>query len=43
MFVPATRKTHDWTAIRRFYEAGHTVAQCQKQFGISNGAWYHAL
>jgi Homeodomain-like domain len=33
----------DWDAIREFYEAGHRVGECQEVFGISNGAWYHAI
>lgn len=33
---------YDWSVIRQFHEAGHSAAECQKQFGISNGAWHHA-
>ena len=35
-----TRTTRfDWHEIRAFYEAGHTVRECQARFGFSNGAW----
>lgn len=37
MFVAGRR--YDWSAIRRYYEAGHTVRECQERFGFSNGAW----
>jgi hypothetical protein len=33
----------DWKAIQAFYEAGHTLAECREQFGISNGAWSQAV
>jgi DNA-binding CsgD family transcriptional regulator len=29
----------DWAEIRRFYDAGATVRECQARFGFSNGAW----
>jgi DNA-binding transcriptional ArsR family regulator len=34
---------YDWEAIRRFYEAGATVRDCQARFGFSNGAWDSAV
>lgn len=34
---------YDWGAIRAYYDAGHTVAQCQARFGFSNGAWNRAV
>lgn len=35
--------THfDWDAIRAYYERGHSIRECQAQFGFSNGAWYSA-
>lgn len=37
------RKRYDWTTIAAFYAAGHTPAECQRRFGISNGAWYGAV
>lgn len=38
MFV-APRNEYDWEAIARYYEAGHTVLDCRRRFGFSNGAW----
>jgi len=42
-FVPRQRRTYDWDEIRSFYELGHSAAECQLRFGISNGAWYGAV
>jgi hypothetical protein len=33
----------DSTAIRDYYEVGHTVAECQERFGFSKGAWHRAV
>jgi DNA-binding CsgD family transcriptional regulator/5-methylcytosine-specific restriction endonuclease McrA len=33
----------DWEAIRSYYEAGHTIAECCRRFGISRGAWDRAV
>ncbi|HSC04339.1 MAG TPA: LuxR C-terminal-related transcriptional regulator [Solirubrobacteraceae bacterium] len=43
MFVPRQRRSYDWDAIRSFYELGHSAAECQARFGISNGAWHGAV
>jgi predicted DNA-binding protein YlxM (UPF0122 family) len=43
MFVPKRQHIYDWHAIRDYYEAGHTVGQCQERFGFSNGAWDQAV
>ncbi|HWD74025.1 MAG TPA: helix-turn-helix domain-containing protein [Solirubrobacteraceae bacterium] len=37
------RKQYDWPAIAAFYSQGHTATECQREFGISNGAWYGAV
>lgn len=37
----ATR--YDWTAIRHFYEAGHTARECRQRFGCSVSAWCDAV
>ena len=37
------RCKYDWALIRAYHEAGHSAAECQKRFGISNGAWHHAV
>jgi DNA-binding CsgD family transcriptional regulator len=36
-------RIYDWTAIRAFYEAGHTVSECRERFGFSAGAWDQAI
>jgi Trp operon repressor len=33
----------DWEAIRAYYEAGHSIAECCRHFGISRGAWDRAV
>lgn len=43
MFVKRQRRSYDWEEIKSFYELGHTAAECQTRFGISNGAWYGAV
>jgi len=43
MFVSKVRRSYNWQEIRGFYERGHTAAECQAHFGISNGAWHGAL
>src|SRR5690348_5634194 len=41
MFVG--RREFDWQAVRAYYEAGHTLAECKAHFGFSNGAWSAAV
>lgn len=36
-------RRYDWTEIRAFYDAGHTMRECQAEFGFSNGAWNDAI
>ena len=36
-------RRYDWSAIRRYYEAGHTLREAQAAFGFSNGAWASAV
>jgi hypothetical protein len=43
MFVSKRPRKFDWNLIREFYEAGHSVHECQLRFAISNGAWYSAV
>jgi 5-methylcytosine-specific restriction endonuclease McrA/transposase len=42
MFVPR-KAAYDWSAISAYYEAGHSVTECQARFGFSNGAWDRAV
>jgi transposase-like protein len=36
-------RSHDWDAIRHYYEQGHTVRQCCGRFGLSARAWQLAV
>jgi transposase-like protein len=38
---PARR--HDWQAIREYYEAGHSAAECRERFGVGRDAWRYAI
>lgn len=33
------RKLHDWSEIQRYYDNGHSGAECRARFDISYGAW----
>jgi hypothetical protein len=34
---------YDWDAIREYYEAGHSAAECRSRFGFGRDAWRHAV
>jgi DNA-binding transcriptional ArsR family regulator len=36
-------RRYDWHAIRRYYDAGHSLRETQARFGFSNGAWARAV
>ena len=36
-------RRYDWDAIKRFYEAGHSVAECRARFGFNRQAWHGAV
>lgn len=38
---PAQR--YDWDAIREYYEAGHSAAECRSRFGVGRDAWRDAV
>jgi hypothetical protein len=43
---PARRRgpsVHDWEAVQRFYDAGHSAAECTRHFGFSNSTWTAAI
>jgi len=42
---PDTRfhRRYDWAAIQRFYDDGHSVAECQERFGFAKAAWNGAV
>jgi 5-methylcytosine-specific restriction endonuclease McrA len=37
-----SHRRHDWAAIQRYYDAGHTVRQCIREFGFTLGSWAKA-
>jgi DNA-binding CsgD family transcriptional regulator len=37
------RVTYDWEAIDAYYAAGHTLRECRRRFGVSNGALHAAV
>lgn len=38
-------RRHDWEVIRirRYYEAGHSLAECEARFGFSRQTWFEAI
>jgi transposase-like protein len=37
------RRKYDWAAIQAYYDEGHTIRECQAEFGFANGAWDSAV
>jgi Homeodomain-like domain-containing protein/HNH endonuclease len=35
-------RRYDWAEIQRFYDAGHSIAECQTHFGFAKQAWNNA-
>ena len=35
-------RRYDWQVIQAYYDAGHTVAECQERFGFSRETWHSA-
>jgi hypothetical protein len=35
-------RRYDWAEIQRFYDAGHSIAECQARFGFAKQAWNNA-
>lgn len=40
---PRFRRRHDWDAIQRFYDDGHSITDCQVRFGVSRKALMDAV
>lgn len=36
-------RRYDWHQEQRFYDAGHSVRQCQERFGFSRQSWHAAV
>lgn len=37
-----TYRRYDWESIQRYYDAGHSITQCQQEFGFSRKTWNDA-
>jgi hypothetical protein len=37
------RKLYDWKAVQAYYDDGHGVIECSRQFGFTYGAWTKAV
>ena len=40
---PACGRRYDWAEIQRYYDAGHSISQCQRHFGFAKQAWGNAV
>jgi hypothetical protein len=40
---PACGRRYDWSEVQRFYDAGHSVTECQREFGFARQAWANAV
>lgn len=36
-------RRYDWAAVQRFYDEGHTITQCQEQFGFARKTFMDAV
>jgi transposase-like protein len=36
---PRFTRRYDWVAIQRFYDTGHSVTECQREFGFARETW----
>jgi hypothetical protein len=39
----AAGRRYDWSQIRAYYDAGHSIAECRRHFGFSRDAWADAV
>jgi transposase len=40
---PRASRRYDWTVVQAYYDAGHTVRECQRHFGFSSATWTNAV
>src|SRR3954462_4950660 len=40
---PACGRRYAWDEIQRYYDAGHSVSDCQRRFGFARQAWADAV
>jgi Helix-turn-helix domain/HNH endonuclease len=36
-------RRYDWTRVQRFHDEGHSVTECQRQFGFARSTWTDAV
>jgi DNA-binding transcriptional ArsR family regulator len=36
---PACGRRYDWAQVQAYYDAGHSIADCQRHFGFARRAW----
>ena len=36
-------KVHDWAEVQKYYDEGHGVNDCRRQFAICTNVWYNAV
>jgi hypothetical protein len=36
-------RRYDWSLVQRYYDAGHSVRECQEHFGFAKAAWAGAV
>src|SRR5437868_1716749 len=39
---PACGRRYDWAEVQRYYDAGHSISECQRHFGFAKAAWGNA-
>ena len=39
---PACARRYDWAEVQRYYDAGHSISECQAHFGFTKAAWANA-
>jgi hypothetical protein len=40
--APACGRRYDWSEVQAYYDAGHSISECQERFGFARGAWAEA-
>ena len=40
---PPDYAAHDWVKVQAYYDAGHQIIECRKEFGVCRSVWYRAV
>jgi len=40
---PKFNRRYDWSEVQRFYDAGHSITECQERFGFARKSFYDAV